>query len=695
MTPAVFKPLSVAAVYLRKRAMDIARKVSSGGAINDIQELFLLRAVGTGQVTVVTALEIPPKFMGGFGGPSGGLDFFVAGLSAEYGQTFNALLKPAFKLVDGVPAPTLTDNPKLEVPNGGRVPIGSPPAWTEPRLALNATVGQFYVYPSSIMLAVCPTYDTAPDPDARTLLLVRINGYMPTIPLVAGMVGTGRPAVNGDDHAGRPEAIGVIEFSRAALGGTSDDLLREASACLEWGPLAGIASVEVVNDGASRFALIGYAVADNGVGVAPRYTGAVSWQTDLDANSLPALDQPEAVSATGAVAPGYTFPSWAESNGFVDGKDASDGAFFFPDAANCRMWAPSAGQAAPTESTMVILQVVSGLNAADFNVEAWTGDPGTPSYAFFDVPAHQAQRYITYVVNISTAGALSFVKLSEFTYSRYDPAFFGDLERVDYRPYLGMNAFDGTPRLVCSRLTNHYDILPAEPDVTGPPRVMGELERKVLNQYNAYVRLDDLDFVAVTAGGAETVLQTGAYYPVLYTIDTDPVGIAPAPTDGRPNFANTQLPSAEPRQAQSIPGPFCQYAPGIVACLLSPKSDYTSSVHFLRVGLFDVTTGVMLHVSPVLLSYVTRTRFNLSCYEQGTVDEAGALTSHGRLYFMASTSDNSATRGDGFFAINDLATATWVSREPSNTPMHYMGNRLVPSTVGVSANLIGVKPTPV
>jgi hypothetical protein len=115
----------------------------------------------------------------------------------------------------------------------------------------------------------------------------------------------------------------------------------------------------------------------------------------------------------------------------------------------------------------------------------------------------------------------------------------------------------------------------------------------------------------------------------------------------------------------------------------------------LRVGLFDVTTGVMTHLSPALLAYVTRTRFNLTCYEQGTVDDDGVLLSHGRLYLMASTSDNSATRGDGFFAINDLATATWVSREPSNTPMHYMGNRLAPSTIGVSANLIGVKPTPI
>ncbi|HEY0821809.1 MAG TPA: hypothetical protein VGD46_23745, partial [Rhizobacter sp.] len=85
----------------------------------------------------------------------------------------------------------------------------------------------------------------------------------------------------------------------------------------------------------------------------------------------------------------------------------------------------------------------------------------------------------------------------------------------------------------------------------------------------------------------------------------------------------------------------------------------------------------------------------LTCYEQGTVNEAGVLTAHARLFLMVSSANNSPTRGDGVFAINELSTVTWVSRELSNTPLHYIGNKLVPATIGVSTNLIGVKPTPV
>lgn len=695
----VFKPLSVAALYLRKRAMDIGRRVVRGGVVNDIQELFLLRAVGTGQLAIVTALEIPPKFGGGFGGPNSGIDFFTTTVSAEYGQTFNALFKPAFKFEEAVPVPTLTDDPKTEVPFGGRVEVGTPPAWTDPRDAFNATVGQFYVYPSAIIQAVCPTYDTGADPDARTLLLARINGYMPFVTFEPGMVGADRPAVNGDPHAERPESIGVIEFSRAALGGTVNDLLFEASACLEWGSLNGIVSAELREFVASaqvstRFAMAGYAITDNGEEEVPRYTSEVTWQSDIAASTLPILDQPEAVPATGAVAPGYNFPVWASTHGFPDGKPAADGQFSFPDAANCRMWAPNAGYVVPPESAMMILQVISGINAADFNVEAWTGDPGTPTYAFFDVPAEQAQRYITYVINVSTVGVLSYVKLDEFVYSRYDPAYFDQLERVDYRPYLGMNAFDGTPRLICSKLTNHYEILPADPDIPGPPRIQGELERKVLSQYNSFRRLDDLEFVVVSSAGVETVLDMDVYYPVLYTLDTDNPGVSPQPTDGRTDFADTELASSEPRFGQAIPAPFCQYAPGVVACLLSPKVDYTLGVHTLRVGIFDIATGNMLAISPALFGYGSRNRFNLSCYEQGTVDEEGGLASHARLLLMVSSANNTPERGDGIFAINELSTVTWISRELSNTPLHYIGNKLVPATIGVSTNLIGVKPTP-
>jgi hypothetical protein len=342
--------------------------------------------------------------------------------------------------------------------------------------------------------------------------------------------------------------------------------------------------------------------------------------------------------------------------------------------------------------------VAAGRTAANFDAEGWIGDPSAPTYNTFSVPAAQALKFSTYAVAIDATGGLTYTPLHQFTHSIYDPTWFGELERVNYRPYLGLNTFAGAPRLVCTKRTHNYEVLPAEPDTPETPttpRVQGELERKVLAEFDAYTRLADLDYVVVSSTGAEVPLAVGDYYPVLFSLTTGAVGGSPAPTDGRMGYATDTLQAAEPRYAIDLPAPFCQYAPGVLAVLLSPKSDYTSAVHELRVGLFNVATGALVQLSSALLGYITATRFTLSCFEQGTVDEFGVLTSHGRLLVTASTTSAAADRGDGIFAINELSNVTWVSREPSNTPVHYIGNPLAPATIGVSANLIGIKPTPV
>lgn len=698
----VFRPLPVAAAYLRKRSVDLAEKLRSGGVINEIQSLFLIRAVSAGPNTVVTVLEIPALLGAAFGGQDLSTDYFSPGVVSNYGPLTNAMLKPTVHAVEGQPAPTLKDDPKFGVPwGGGRVAVGAPPDWSEQRLALNATVGQFYVYRSAIMVPVCPTVDTGTTPHARTLLLTRINGYMKPEPLLPGLVGAGRPAINGDPVTGRPQVISAIELSRAALGGTSDDLLREAGACLEWGPLRGVAGVQVDNQGATpstRFALAGYAVTDAGVDVAPRYTGAASWQSDISATTVPVGDQPDAIPASGAVAPGYTFPTWAVDNGFVGGTADNPGAFTLPDASISRMWAANAGVDVPAEPAMLVIQIAVGVNVAPFDAEASTGSPGSFTYQTFSVPAHQALKFITYAVDISAAGVLTFAVLHEFIDARYDPVFFAQTQRVNYNPYLGLNTLDGQRRMVCSRRVHNYDILPAEADTpeTGTTaRIQGDLQRKVLNQYDLYTRLADLSFALVAPGGAETPLAMGAFYPVLFTLDTGGPGVSPAPTDGRSGFGTTALKNAEPRYATDIPAPFCEYAPGVLAALLSPTSDYLSTTHLLHIGLFNVTTGAMTHISPALMGYVTNTRFNLSCFEQGTVDEDGALLAHGRLVFTASTLSGSPTRTDGVFVVSGLNKLTWISREPSNVPNAYIGNALAPAAIGATMNLIGVKPTPV
>jgi hypothetical protein len=86
---------------------------------------------------------------------------------------------------------------------------------------------------------------------------------------------------------------------------------------------------------------------------------------------------------------------------------------------------------------------------------------------------------------------------------------------------------------------------------------------------------------------------------------------------------------------------------------------------------------------------------SLSCFEQGTVDDDGNLLTYGRLLLGVSTTDASPTRVDGFFTITGLRDLSWLAREPSNTAPFYVGNKLVPATIGVTANLTSIKPTAV
>ena len=698
MIPTAFRPLSIAAVYLRKRALDLGRKTRKTTVLNEIHELFILRAVRAGDSAIVTALEIPPLLGGPFGGLNAGSDYFLPSVDANYGPLLNAITKPTFKTVDGVPAPSLTDDPKFGTALGsGRVVIGTLPSWDTPRDALNATVGQYYVYPSAFLVPVCPTLDDGTTPHTRSLLVTRTNAYTKSTRLEDVDPGAGRPALNGDEPTGRPERIGAVEFSREALGGTTDDLLSRAAACLEWGPLRGIASAALDTQGEPRrrLALIGYNIADGGVDAVPRYVGSAAWQSDVSDDTVPAGDASQAITAESDVAPGYNFPAWANTNGDPHGRSASDGAFAIPEADLTRLWAVNAGYPA-VEGAMLLVQVVAGKTAANFDAEAWTGDPTAPVYGTFSVPAVQANKYSTYVVVIDAIGGLTYTALNQFTHAIYDPAWFAELERINYRAYLGLNTFAGDPRLVCTKRTHNYEILDAEPDTPETPttpRVQGELERKALTEFDAYTRLADLDYVLVSSTGAETTLAMGDYYPILFTYETGVVGMSPAPTDGRIGYATQTLKNAEPRYAIDLPAPFCQYAPGILAVLLSPKSDYTSSSHLLHIGLFDVATGALVQLSAVLLGYLTATRFTLTCFEQGTVDEDGELTAHGRLLITTSTLSAAPDRQDGVFAVSGLSEVTWVSREPSNTPLHYLGNPIVPSTIGVSTNLIGIKPS--
>ena len=710
----VVKPLSGAASRLKREAYNLARRVVGGGVIHRIREIFIIRAVGgsEGNATA-TILEAPTHVIGGYGGQDGPTDYYTHAVVVDAGALMDAISRDTVKTDDGTPVPNIPiDKFKIRLPMGeGRVAIGDLPAWEATREGLNGSTGVVSNVPSALLVSVCPALTTeTPEnhPWLRSVVICRANGYMTGGPILAGydgiridgLVQKGHPAITGTVHTKRPETLSGVEIAQSLLDLGPDDELQYAGSSVEWGPLQGVGSAMVRTLSPSRLSTIdtslrffGYSITDSGTENEGRYAGVVSWVSKVDKDTVP--DGPEELSAVTGADPEFTYPMWATAGTAIGGRDAIDPRMTIRDINTfCRVWGNGLGYSDPVDTpTIALVEVKSLVNAADVSVRGYkSDDEGGATFNTVSAPESYQTNYTTYVLSIGSTGVVTYAKLSEFSYTRYDSSQFADLERPQYQAFGGFNtaATPETPeqaRLFCSIWSEKYEVKPADPDGDAPNNVQGEPERRVLVDFSQYVALDDLQFVLISGSGAQTPLQFGAYYPMLY-VNRETLGSAVgAPANTRYQFAATAFFDAAQRLGQSYPQAFCQFAPGYAAFLVANKSAYTDRVQDIRVAVMHVESGAMSVLSPVLLAGDVTSRLTLSCIERGLLDDKGAFTSYGRLLLSASTFDNTPTRTDGLFVITGLNSITWLAREPSNVSGHYVGNPLVPAEVGVTSKL--------
>lgn len=714
----VFRPLSGVATRLRRQAQDLAREAAKGGLLHRFYEIFLIRAAGSGGDAVATVIETPTYLLGGFGGVNGASDYYTYCVAADFGPLLDAITRETIKIVDGNAAPNIPlDEFKLRIPWGdGRLSLGSLPAWGGTRNALNNSTGVYVITPSAVITAVCPSLideGTEDHPWVRSLFICRANGFMAGSPVVYDGteqppietppdVPTGHPAVNKEAPIRRPERISGLEIAQALLALGANDELAYAGPCIEWGPLAGLATVQtrtITPPGSSvqgnELRFVRWSVVDDGEGAEPRFIPALSWVVPFGIDEMPAADKPEAISAVAAADPLYTYPGWAISHTTIEGRDARDGRLFMRDLNTyMRLHTPLVGFAeGSTETTLAIIEVQAEVEGATVSVRGYF-DSGVPPVLFntVNIPANVATKWTTYVAELDTAGVVSLVEMAQFTDSRYVTT--GGITRNQVQAYAGFTTLEDVPapRLFCSEWAVPYEVLPAEPDGGGAHNIQGEPARKVLTQYYNYVALSDLSYYMLDGDGNKTALAFGDYYPMLYHVSTGLPGVFPAPTNARPGFGNASFYDNTPRYGNNAPMPMCQFAPGMAAIVVAPKASYTSNGQLIRIAVFDVLTGDLKALSPALAGVQLPATLTLTCVEQGTVAD-GELTSYGSLLLSVSTALTNDTRSDGIFAITGLTNLTWVAREPSNIPAVYGGNALVPATLGVTANLTFVKPT--
>jgi hypothetical protein len=713
----IFRPLSAAATTLREQGARLGRRVlTKGGVLNQIFEIFILRAVQAKPNAVVTVIEVPAYLVGGYGGQDGPTDYYSPFSIVDLGAILGPITRREIKLDgEGNPVPNVAnDTYKVRMFTGsGRVVIGTVPDWEEFREALNGTTGVFLSCRSAILVAVCPslTVETVDNhPWARSLTICRVNGYSgggevsftDGVQLPLGVL-PGHVMMTSTPPTGRPESISGLEIASDELGLSGNQELHFAGTAIEWGALRGLVAVQHRELSPELFDLghglvfAMYEIARAEADGVSTYTGSIVATGVVDVSTLPGGDEPTNLVEVIAADSEFTYPGWATSNTTVLGRDARDGRMLLRDLnLYARLFSASMGYTVEaSQEAMTLVEVQCEIESADVSVRGYkSGDPVT--FNTVDVPAVNGIRLQTYVASISALGAVSLTKIEDFTDSRYDTA--GPLVRKQVQTFGGVTTLPtesapfGEPRLFCSEWGIRYEIKAAEPDGPAPNLVQGEPERRLQEQGNQFVRLDDLDFYLLSPSGIKTTLAFGDYFPALFNITTSTYD---GTFEGRLNFGNASFFPQSQRVGNNFPNVQCQFAPGIMAVLVAPRSGYANNVQLMRVALFSVATGAMLVLSPTLAGFSVPARMSLSCFEQGTVNESGTLLTYGRLLVGFSTLDNSPTRNDGFFTITGMTDISWLAREPSNTAPFYVGNGLVPAEIGVTARLSYIKPTPV
>lgn len=711
------KSTSATGLFFRRQALALATKVARvGGAAHQVFDLFLLRAKGdrAKQVGKATIIEVPPLLLGGFGGRDGVTPLYVPSVAISMGALVDALLRPTAKLDpgSGLMVPLKGDDFVLSYPLGdGRVVVGAPD-WSVARNALNDSTGVYSLCPSAITIAVCPDLTGG----GRTLLVCRTSpAMMPGLKTDAtGAVLPGQdlelppdnyPAISGAVPTGRAERISGVEFGSAAVLASEYDLLNLPGACVEWGPLRGLASFSVLRyDAGSAYLgdgvhFLRYAVSDAGAGAAPRYTGAVVSNHAVQDSTLPSADQPDPVSA---VTPpnlypelGAVFPPWAELHLCFYGREASAGVMRVPRDINqtTRVWGTAVGTDVATDQpALALVEVTSSHDsAAVIDVEGFYLDGGAPGgfgYVTSPMRANMGLRYLTYAVSLPVGGVPVLRKLGEFVDARYETA--GALERYSWQAFGGVNAADGSARLVCVRRKIEYSVRPAEPDMPEVPwvtaRQQGEPARRLPTAGSDWVQPSELTLWLVGAD-ADVQVSLPAHFPALGHLDVTTVGVPPA-NPGRQFFGDSALRVTSPRYGNNFPLPCCQYAPDHMLLLAHPLGQFANDVWNLSLLVVKVSTGAVVQTVNSAVQVTYNTRLSVTCVEQATVDAEGAIASHGTLMLSVSSPDNTSTRRDGIYMVHRMSSITWLAREPSNVAAVYAGNALVPATLGVSTNLL-------
>lgn len=290
-----------------------------------------------------------------------------------------------------------------------------------------------------------------------------------------------------------------------------------------------------------------------------------------------------------------------------------------------------------------------------------------------------------YLVRFLNDGSKITRCLHRQTYAVHDPQY-RDSRRVQYIPVMNTLLTDGETEQSC-----FFCVRSDSPKYVGSDGFI----------YNAIApAANESALVMVFGDGSIVEAQLGSLYPVFYPITKNRV---PEPTtdtlDGVSRrvgygwYSDYQLFVNVARFNKVPVVPVCLYAPDMAAVIAAPQAGYSNASQVAKLVVFRISDGSVVAESEFELPFVVDgyipeqlTQWNVTCVEQGTVDEEGNLTRYAKLLLSEVVFGNPSVlyRADDLTTLHTIGVWGDIGQTYLRGPVYYIGSALAPVTIGKS-----------
>lgn len=294
----------------------------------------------------------------------------------------------------------------------------------------------------------------------------------------------------------------------------------------------------------------------------------------------------------------------------------------------------------------------------------------------------------TYLVHVALDGSKTVRCIHRHTFSVHDQTLRA-LPRVEFSPVLTYRdlVVEGdevveVSRFVCIRAeSGEYAVGNSDPNLRRVHRAVAPTK-------------DGVDLAVISSDGGYVIAALGDLYPVSYPCVADGISDVSSDTvDGdvrRHGYGCDKFLWPEYRNGYSSVAPACVYAPGMIAVVVAPRAGFASASQIAKLAVIRVRDGELVQLSdfelPFMVSNATgdADQWNVTCVEEGAVDEDGELTRYAKLLLskVGRRVPSILYRADDLSALRSVGAWGLIGQNYLRGPAYYLGSPIAPAKAG-------------